>query len=1097
HAHQTGGGDLVQNVPHGSAATAPRIVVDPGWYFRGWDTAFDNVTVNLTVHALVQQIVAGGDIVYVKVGGIGNGSSWALAMGDLQAAFDYMGARGAGQVWVARGTYKPNSWPHGGATAREMHFSLRDNVRVYGGFPSTGTPGLGDRDWIANPTYLSGDLGEAYDPSDNVYHVLYHPLGTGLTTNSLLDGFVVEWGNADATESPNSAGGGMRNEACAPTIVRCAFGENQARYGGGAYIKYGPSPVFNDVRFSDNLALVKGGGMRNYAGARPRLADCVFHSNEADWGGGMANDLSSPKMKHCTFDQNTAADWGGGMHNAGGLPDLANCLFEQNTADDGGALYNTSQTHPWLANVILYNNTATFSGGALYNDSGAAPTLWHCTIAGNTAGQGGGFFNWSAAPTLNNSILWNNTGGSFFSLTSTSTVHHCILQGGFAGGTVVLDQDPVFANAADPNGADNEWFTPDDGLRILPSSPALNRGDNARIPVDFADLDDDLDAAEFLPVDAVGAARQVGLYVDMGAYEYPTPVTHTVTFDPGAHGTRNGGGALVQEIDHHGAAVAPVLSTDIGWAFTGWDRAFDDVTEDMTVSATYDFVFEAGDICYVRKGGDGNGSSWDEATGDLQGAIEVMSSIGGGQVWVGAATYVPSGHPNGGSGARQQHFSLRNGVTVLGGFEAEGNPGLGDRDPGAYPTLCSAAIGAVGVATDNTYHVFYHPAGAALNATAILDGFTLAGGYADGSAPHNSGGGMYNSSCSPTLRTCALDGNYALRGGGMYNLGSSPRLTRCVFENNIADEGGGMRNYSASSPSLVNCVFRGNSATDGGAMHDYSSSPSLVNCVVVGNTASDEGGGIYNSASAPLVYLSTFHANGAGTAGGGIYNTSASGPSIQNGILWGNTAPAGSNLFDSATSDSLVGYCTVGGGWAEGHDILDTDPLFADEDLRLGTASPAINAGGNGSLPPDSHDLDGDGNTIETLPEDLAGNARVVDVTVDQGAYEYETAVHTVTFDLGTHGARTGGGALVQRVAHGDAAAAPEFDTEEGWAFTGWDRAFDAVTDDLLVTAEYLFITYTVTFDIGPHGTRVGGGELSQVVPHRGAAVAPVLTVVD
>ena len=43
--------------------------------------------------------------------------------------------------------------------------------------------------------------------------------------------------------------------------------------------------------------------------------------------------------------------------------------------------------------------------------------------------------------------------------------------------------------------------------------------------------------------------------------------------------------------------------------------------------------------------------------------------------------------------------------------------------------------------------------------------------------------------------------------------------------------------------------------------------------------------------------------------------------------------------------------------------------------------------GDNALLPPDWHDLDGDGDTAEPLPVDLDGNPRVVG-TVDLGPYE-------------------------------------------------------------------------------------------------------------
>jgi uncharacterized repeat protein (TIGR02543 family) len=58
---------------------------------------------------------------------------------------------------------------------------------------------------------------------------------------------------------------------------------------------------------------------------------------------------------------------------------------------------------------------------------------------------------------------------------------------------------------------------------------------------------------------------------------------------------------------------------------------------------------------------------------------------------------------------------------------------------------------------------------------------------------------------------------------------------------------------------------------------------------------------------------------------------------------------------------------------------------------------------------------------------------------------QYSQITHTVTFDLGSHGTWTGGGALTQSVAHGAAAVAPEFTVEAGWSFTGWDTDFDLV----------------------------------------------------
>jgi len=60
---------------------------------------------------------------------------------------------------------------------------------------------------------------------------------------------------------------------------------------------------------------------------------------------------------------------------------------------------------------------------------------------------------------------------------------------------------------------------------------------------------------------------------------------HTVTFNL-AGGTRTGGGELVQTVPHGGAAVAPTVTHE-GYTFAGWDRAFDNVTGTITVTAQW------------------------------------------------------------------------------------------------------------------------------------------------------------------------------------------------------------------------------------------------------------------------------------------------------------------------------------------------------------------------------------------------------------------------------------------------------------------------------------------------------------------------------
>ncbi len=861
-----------------------------------------NSSTAAVAHGAVALILSAGTlaaappIFHVRVGGSGDGSSWLAAGGDLQKAIEKIDSIGGGQVWVAAGTYRPNSHPNGGVTAREQHFSLRNGVAVFGGFPPSGDPGPEARDPAAHPTVCSGDIGVAGDATDNVYHVFHHPGGTGLDASARLDGFTVTGGYADGLGA-HSDGGGMLNDLSTPTIARCLFTANHA----------------------DGL----GGGAFN-SRADALFAHCVFHANNAKRGGGMFNGRSSPAVVNCVFAANGAATGAGMGNDTDSSPPISSCTFHGNRAsDEGGAVHNTD----------------------------------------------------NCLPLIQNTILWDDRRGEVVDgATSASTLNSCVIMDGWTGaGSDNLDRDPEFAHPDDPAGADGRWATDDDGLRTVGDSPARDSGDETLLPADAADIDEDGNIAEPLPLDLRLRARIALKGLDRGAYERQLC---TVNFDPGSHGTRTGGGDLVQQVLDGAAALAPTLAVEFGWLFAGWDLPFDEVLADLDVAAQYVPAFAAGDVCHIRQGGTGNGTSWAAAAGDLQQAIEVMHAVGGGSVWVAAGTYLPDSHPNGGTAAREVHFSLRNGVAVLGGFPPAGDPGLADRFPALHPTVCSGDIGAPGDAADNVYHVFNHPTGAALDATAVLDGFGIIGGRAD-VAPADCGGGMLNDGSGPLLVRCHFHGNHAaFQGGGLFLANALP----------------------GTQPPVVSCVFTSNTADAGGAVHADASPARFANCVFTGNLATNGAAGYVAGASAPSFTNCTFADNHAGTAGGAL-RVQSSGPKLGNCILWGNTPD---QVIGSGSTN--LENCIIQGGWGgSGANNLDADPEFAapadpdgpddhwgtaDDGLVPAATSPAIDTGNDALLPADHADLDGDGDTAETLPLDLARKPRVRGAAVDRGAYE-------------------------------------------------------------------------------------------------------------
>ncbi|MBD2703801.1 hypothetical protein IC229_24355 [Spirosoma sp. BT702] len=368
-----------------------------------------------------------------------------------------------------------------------------------------------------------------------------------------------------------------------------------------------------------------------------------------------------------------------------------------------------------------------------------------------------------------------------------------------------------------------------------------------------------------------------------------------------------------------------------------------------------------GSVVYVTPSGAGlqNGSSWSNALSGtaLQEAINTAAGCGA-QVWVAAGTYKPTTGND-----RSISFAMRNGVTIFGGFPTTGEPGLAQRNPASFSTILSGDIGTLGDNTDNSFHVINSTG---LTNTAMLDGFIISGGNANGSSPNNQGGGIYNSSGSPSLTNCNFQGNTAFQGGGMKNSNSSPSLTNCSFIGNTASQGGGMENQSNSSPSLANCSFIGNTASNtGGGMFNVGGSPSLINCSFSGNTAST-GRGLGNNGS---------HV------------------SLTNCVLFGNggqnTIANGNNSVVVATYSLFEPSETT---YTGENNLTTTISPFADAgSVALNACSPAINAGNPASVtvasPPYS--------ATALPPTDLVGNPRIVGSRVDMGAVEFQDTPNT------------------------------------------------------------------------------------------------------
>ena len=287
------------------------------------------------------------------------------------------------------------------------------------------------------------------------------------------------------------------------------------------------------------------------------------------------------------------------------------------------------------------------------------------------------------------------------------------------------------------------------------------------------------------------------------------------------------------------------------------------------------------------------------------------------------------------------------------------------------------------------------------------------------------GGGINNSSVI-TCVNCTFIENQAVsgQGGGIHTWPFYRDLTlfNCLFVGNSAGREGGGVCAELVTATLVNCRFAGNHAgRNGGGVSCFvieGQIPSATNCVFTGNTAENDGGGFYSSHDYSKFTNCTFTNNQAGGDGGGYcLDDNLGTPDFDNCIFWGNTAYGEGPQIAIRTPNPTVvtvNHSDVQGGeldvyiqnalettlaWDDVSNI-DVDPLFVDADgadnvvgteddnLRLLTGSPCIDAGDNLAVPIGiDDDLNGFSRFIDDLCTVETGNGPVP--IVDMGAYEF------------------------------------------------------------------------------------------------------------
>ncbi len=359
------------------------------------------------------------------------------------------------------------------------------------------------------------------------------------------------------------------------TATNCTFTANQITAAVGA----SGGAIFGDVNGTNCV----------FTGNTLTTSVVLLEANAS--GGAISGDVIG---KNCTFTANTATSTvasGGAIR---GSIVAANFVFSANFstagtiadlldgtgAGGGGALY-TEEGSSSLVNCVFVKNTSGIRGGAIVagtSSTSSSLLVTDSTFLDNgvaTTGSKGAALCCMGIVRIANNIFWHTvaTSGAFNQSDMISVTKGGVLRNTydnypvsteFARNVVKLRAlaittfrgadsyigdpvdnlvagDPLFFNAADPDGVDNLWRTADDGLRIKAGSSAIgttstimNRG--RLVPYrnfllkDTLDIDGDGDVTELTPADIAAYSRVQNIlvplpqvltpYLDMGAYEY-------------------------------------------------------------------------------------------------------------------------------------------------------------------------------------------------------------------------------------------------------------------------------------------------------------------------------------------------------------------------------------------------------------------------------------------------------------------------------------------------------------------------------------------------------------------------------------------------
>ena len=603
------------------------------------------------------------------------------------------------------------------------------------------------------------------------------------------------------------------------------------------------------------------------------------------------------------------------------------------TDEKGGGIYiygdNSNGGNFRIERCFLFNNYAT-QGGAVYvssevqNVNNGESLINQCVIYNNAAGeraavenQGGGVYLAGEATVVNTSIFNNGNGG--VRLSSGSKVVNATIARNTGAGvdlTTASNSTNVYNSIIWGNTSLSAEHQPTFQNSAYHEVTADDKNSNVYV------AKENRDAAAGPMFDAPSVKTSYDRDFDWLQSAYPLWSWNVLE-----------GSVMIDKGDNAAYQTSVYGNEDMA----GHNR----VSGTSISIGAYEYQYlPASRIRYVKPTatGTGDGSSWANASGDLQKMIDELAESTpsqAGEVWVAAGTYTPQSQLISGT-AYSASFRMRDGISVYGGFNAK-NPETSKlgRAKGTMPwdftnqTVLEAAYYSHDdlawtnnkwtLTSDSRHVVWFAPmsGGTAFANVTTLDGVTIQGGYAQGGTGQDDfltdrGAGVYMDGANAYLSNCIVRENYATGNGGGVYLKNGRVQTSLIYNNNADADGGAV--YVENRGLVYRSMLTNNSALNGAGVYLYNGAEAssddpdhpeyliLSTCVVSNNTVRGNGavycdkGGVLmqNTITNNECVTATDATDVNASQTGGIYVNEYA--LVLNSVLWNNQMQGGTNI---------------------------------------------------------------------------------------------------------------------------------------------------------------------------------------------------------